>query len=259
MKRTIVILAAVLALAARARAQGYVILTDDRRVDGTSIAARPDGTIVLTTASGQRLEFERARVKLAVAPKPPEIDQAAAAIQAKRYDDAIKLLRDIYARNRFFNWGEMASKQIGRVFAEKGDLPEAVKAYEEHLRRYPAAEQDSEWMWFYLDTLLQAREFAKLEPRLNKMVAEGSRRDAARAQILRGDVRAASNQLEAAVLDYLRAVMFYSTEKDIQPQAMLKTAATLELMRDPRAKDWYRKLVKEFPASAEAAEAKKKL
>lgn len=250
---------ALLAGAVEVFGQAAVVLTDGRRVEGAAIAARPDGTIVLTTASGQQLEFERARVRTAIAPKPREYDEAAAALQAKRYDDAIRLLRDVYARNRFFNWGELASKQLGRVHAEKGDLAEAVKAYEEHLRRFPQAEQDTEWMWLYLSALFQNKDFAKLEPRLNKIVAEGARRDAARAQILRGDLRAANNQMEAAILDYLRAVMFYASEKDLMPQALLKTASALEQIRDPRAKEWYRRLVEEYPASAEAAEAKKKL
>jgi len=238
-------------------AQAYVITTDGRRIDGTAIRARPDGTIILTTGTGQ-LEFSRDRVRQAVAPRPPEFDQAVRALQEKRYDDGIRLLQQVMRNLRFLSWDEQASKLLGRAHWEKGDREGAVRAFEEHLRMFPQAAQDTEWIWFYYEVLLQTQQFQKLEPILNKLVAEGSRRDAARAQIMRGDIRLARNELEAAVLDYLRAVMFYSSEKELMPGAMLRVARTLERMRDPRAKDWYRKVVEEYPQSPEAAEARGK-
>lgn len=253
------VLAIGLAGRAWAQSQSYVILMDDRRIDATSVLARPDGTIVVTTPSGQTLEFERTRVKQAMTPRPPELDQAGAAFQARRFDEAVRLLREVYAKNRYFHWGEQASRLIGRAYAEKGDAAEAIKAFEEHLQRFPRAEQDMEWMWLYMNTLLQAGQSAKLEPRLNRIIAEGARGDAARALILRGDLRLAGNQLEAAVLDYLRTVMFHASEKEQLPTAMFKAAATLERLRDPRAKEWYRRVAEEFPNSPEAAEARKKI
>ncbi len=258
MKRALLTISLALGLAGEVWAQVYVVTTDGRRMEGTAIRARPDGTIILTTATGQ-LEFPRDRIRQAVAPRPPEFDQAMRALQEKRYDEGIKLLRDVIQKARFLTWDETASKLIGRAYVEKGDLPSAIKAFEDHLRMFPQAEQDSDWIWHYYNALLQAKEFAKLEPRLNKLVAEGARKDAARAQIMRGDVRLAANQLEAAVLDYLRAVMFYSSEKDLMPGAMLRTATTLERMRDSRAKDWYRRIVEEFPSAPEAAEARQKI
>lgn len=261
MKKAIfaIVLAAGVAVRVGAQSQSYVILMDDRRIEAANILARPDGTIVLTTPSGQTMEFERARVKQVMTPRPPEMDQAGAAFQARRFDEAIRLLREVYAKHRFFHWGEQASRLIGRAYLEKGDTDDAVKAFEEHLQRYPRAEQDSDWLWLYLSALLKKGDAAKLEPRLNKIIAEGARRDAARAQIFRGDLRLAANQLEAAVLDYLRAVMFYASEKEQLPTAMFKAASTLERLRDPRAKEWYRRVAEEFPNSPEAAEARKKL
>lgn len=258
MKKTILILAATFGLAAGAFAQAFVILTNDQRIEGSAIRARPDGTIVLVTATGQ-VEYPPSRVKQAVAPRPPEFDQAVAHLQARRFDEGIKLLRNVVAKSRFLTWDENASKLIGRAQAEKGDLPEAVKAYEEHLRMFPRAEQDSEWLWGYFNALLPAREFDKLEPRLNKLIAEGGRRDAARAQVMRGDIRLENNQVEAAVLDYLRAVMFYESEKDVLPTAIFRAASGLERLRDPRAKDWFQRVAEEFPASPEGVEARKKL
>lgn len=258
MKRSLLIIGLMVGWASGAWAQAYVVTTDGKRMEGTAIHARPDGSIILITPTG-RLEFPRERVQQAVAPRPPEYDQAVRALQEKRYDDGIRLLREVVKKARYLSWDEAASKLLGRAYMEKGDLPGALAAFEEHIHMFPHAEQDMDWMWHYLEALFQAKEFSKLEPRLNKLVAEGARKDAARAQIMRGDIKAAAGQLEAAVLDYLRAVMFYASEKDLIPGALLRTAQTLERMRDPRAKDWYRRLAEEYPSSPEAAEARAKI
>jgi TolA-binding protein len=97
-----------------------------------------------------------------------------------------------------------------------------------------------------------------LEPLLNKLIESGARGDAARAQIMRGDVRMAQNQVEAAALDYLRTVVLFESEQASQPEALLKTAQALEKLRDARAKEMYRTLAAKYPSSPQAAEARGK-
>ena len=75
------------------------------------------------------------------------------------------------------------------------------------------------------------------------------------ALVLRGDLRASQNQLEPAVLDYLRTVVFYQDEP-CRAEAMYKAAETLAKMRDARAKDWYRQVITEYPESPYATQAK---
>jgi TolA-binding protein len=107
--------------------------------------------------------------------------------------------------------------------------------------------------------LLDAKQFEKLEKSLAETIAAGSRADAARAQIMRGDIRAAQNQLELALQDYLRTVVLFKNERASQPEALLKAAQTLEKLRDNRAADMYRKIVEEYSSSPQAATARAKL
>ena len=78
---------------------------------------------------------------------------------------------------------------------------------------------------------------------------------------MRGDIQAAQNNLDQAVLDYLRTVVLFQDVKDpmIQGEAHYKAAQTLEALRDQRAKEIYQRLVKEFGSSPYAAQAQGKL
>ena len=94
---------------------------------------------------------------------------------------------------------------------------------------------------------------------LKDVIAKGSRSDAARAQIMRGDIKAAQNQVEAAALDYMRTVILFASERSVQPEALMKAAESFEKLRDSRAKDLYKKIVDEFPTSPQAAAARAKI
>lgn len=251
-------LAAAVFLAAAAGEAAYVITTQGQRIDGTDIRAKLDGTITLVTAQGTRT-FMKGQYAKAVADKPPEIDRAAQLVEAKKYDEAIKLLEEVALRYRHLEWDIQALMLLPRVHAMKGDMESAVTAYEKLFAMHGKSREDSDVQWAYFETLLGAGQYDKLEKGLEQLIASGSRTDAARAYLVRGDIRTAQNQLEMAVLDYLRPVVLFASERSVQPMAMLKTAETLEKLRDSRAKEWYKKLVEQFPSSPEANAARAKL
>jgi TolA-binding protein len=109
--------------------------------------------------------------------------------------------------------------------------------------------------------LLAAKQYPALIRELDAVAASGSRPDAALAQIMRGDIQVAQNNLDQAVLDFLRTAILFQDVKDpaIQGEAHLKAAQALEAMREPRAKDMYRRLVEKYPSAPQAAQAKAKL
>ena len=57
-------------------------------------------------------------------------------------------------------------------------------------------------------------------------------------------------------MDYLRVVLLYESEKDVQPEALFKTAEALKALRDPRAPEYSKKLVEQYPDSPYAQKAK---
>lgn len=234
----------------------YVKLANGNLIEGTAIRAKRDGTITIETAAGSRT-FAKGQYAEAVAAPPGEIAQAGAKIQAKQYDAAVPLLEKVVKDYQYLGWDLQALKLLPQVYTMKGAYADAVTAYEKYFRA--SDETDSEAQFGYFEALLQTKAYDRLEPKLNEVIAKGPREDAARAQILRGDIRAAQNQLENAVLDYLRTAILFTAQKDSHPEALFKAASTLEKLKDPRAKDFYQRVVSDYPASSYAPKAKAKL
>lgn len=241
-----------------ATAAPYVVLQGNRRMEGISIRARADGAVILVTAQGP-MEFPRSQIVQAVAVRPAELDHAIRAVHARQFDAAIPVLEKIVQDMRWLTWDEVAVLPLTRALMDKGEPARAVSAFEGVLRYRPDLDKNLDARWLYLRALAAAGKAGDLEPRLNALIQTGPRPEAARAQILRGDLRFAAGQFEAALLDYLRAVRFYEAERALMPEATLKVARSLDKLRDTRAGTWYKKVVDDYPASPEAVEAKGKL
>ena len=245
---------AVLAAATGSQA-AHVITITGQRVDGSDIRAKSNGEIILTTVQGTR-SFYPGQYAKAVADKPAEIDKAAQLTESKQFDEAIKLLEDVILRYRFLDWDNQARALLPKVYMKKGDYAGAISAYDKLFVASPKSKEDAELQWGYRRTLLDAKQYDKLEQQLSGVISAGSRTDAARAQIMRGDAKLAQAQTESAALDYLRTVVLYESEKEVQPEALFKAADALEKLRDARSKEMFRRLVDEYPDSPEAAAAK---
>lgn len=258
---TLILLALSLALGAGAGiAAPYVVLNDNSRVEGTQIRALPNGDINLQVGAGMRT-FPKGSYLKAVADKPKEYDQAMAALQAKKYDEAIKLFEGVVARYRLLNWDIEASRKLAEARLAKGDAEGAVRAYEQLFQVNPAEKKNAESTWGLRRAMLAAKQYSTLMRQLDAVSAAGPRSEAARAQNMRGDIQLAQNNLEPAALDYLRTAILFQDVKDplIQGEACFKAAAALEKMRHANARDLYAKVVKEYPSSPYAAQAAAKL
>ena len=233
----------------------YVITTTDQRIDGTDIRAKSDGEIILTTQQGTR-SFLQGQYKKAVADKPADIDKAVQMVAAKQYDEAIKLLEDVALRYRFLDWDNQARSMLPKIYIQKGDFAAAITSYEKLFAQSPKSKEDIEIQMSYRQALLDAKQYDKLEALLNSVIGTGTRSDAARAFLMRGDIRASQGQTEQALLDYLRVVLLFETEKDVQPEALFKTTEALKAIRDPRAPEFSKKLVEQYPDSPYAQKSK---
>lgn len=262
MKTTKLILTgwAAAALAGAAWAAPYVVLPNGSRVTGSAIRALSNGDVNLTTDVGVRT-FPKGTYAKAVADKPAEFDQAVAALNAKKYDDAIKLFSGVMANLRGLDWDVAAARELPKALLGKGDAEGAVQAYEKLFLLSPAEKQNADVAWAHRRAMLQAKQYPVLLRQLDAVAAGGSRADAARAQIMRGDIQLAQNNLEQAAMDYLRTAILFQDVNDpvIQGEAHFKAAAALEQMREPRAKELYKKVVDQFGASPYAAQAKGKI
>ncbi len=247
-------------LAHAALAAPYVVLLDGRRVEGSAIRALSNGDINLTTSAGVRT-FPRGSYARAVADKPAEYDRAVAAIQAKKFDDAIKLLEGVVTGYRHLGWDVEALKLLPQALLGKGSPEDAVKAYEKLFQTAPNEKQNADVAWGMRRAMLAAKQYPALIRQLDAVAAAGNRPDAARAQTMRGDIQVAQNNIDQAALDYLRTAVLFQDVKDaeIQGEAHFKAAQVLETLRDPRAREMYQRLVATYPSSPYAAQARGKL
>lgn len=252
--------AAIAAMAGQALAAPYVILTDGRRVEGQRIRALPDGTINLVTAQGT-VSYQKGMYTKAVADKPAELGQAESAIAQKNYDAAVKTLEKVAKEYRYLDWDLQAQKMLAKALLAKGDGEGAAKAYAALFQMSPAEKQVSENAWGQRQALLLSKQYATLQRQLDAVAAEGPRSEAAKAQNMRGDIQLAQNNLEDAVMDYLRTAILYQdvADAEIQGEACFKAAQILEQMRDTgRAKDLYRKAATDWKGSSWAQKAQGK-
>ena len=262
MKTIQLVLAGLIAagIAGTAIAAPFVVMPDGNRVQGTAIRALANGDINLTTDMGIRT-FPNGSYAKAVADKPAEYDQAVAALTAKKYEEAAKLFAGIVVSHRNLEWDVQAAKQLPLALLGKGDAEGAVQAYEKLFLLAPAEKQNPDVAWGMRRALLAAKQYAALSRQLDAVAAAGNRPEAARAQTMRGDVQLAQNNVELAALDYLRTAILFQDVRDaaLQGEACFKAAAALEQLRDPRAKDLYKKVVADYGASPYAAQAQGKL
>ena len=236
----------------------YVVTKQGKRIEGTEIRAKATGEIILQTTQGQR-NFSKGQYSRAVADNPPQFDRAKQLINERKFDAAVPILESIVKKYRFLEWDNQARVLLPQVYLGKGDFGAAVKAFEELFRVSPKSKEKEDLLWGYRDTLIKAGKVAQLEPVLDKVIQGGSRADAARAQIMRGDIRRSQGQLESAALDYLRTVILFEKEKSSQPEALFKAASALEELRDRRYKELYKRLANDYPNSPYASEARAKL
>ena len=236
----------------------YVITRDGKKLEGSDIRAKSNGDIILTTSRGTTT-IAKGQYKKAVADKPASLDQAVTAIRDKAYDKAEKLLKDILKQYRYLDWDNKAMTLLARLYRQQGQYAEAADTYEKLFASSDEAKANSELQWEYRETLFEGKQYDKLEPILNRLVKNGPREDAAKAQIMRGDIELEKGQAESALIDYMRTVVLFKNEADLQPEALYKAAGAMEAMRDKRAQVYYEKIITDYPSSPYADKAKEKL
>lgn len=255
-------LAAAIASLALQAPGAYVILNnaDQTRLEGSDIRRKIDGTIILTmqgqTGGTVTREFAPNQLLKAVADAPPELAQAVAAFQAKNYDEVLSKMGTVAREKAGLEVDKQARILMARAFIAQGKAGEAVNQFNDITKNYPDGLKDPALGFEYANALLAAKQFEKLSGALDDLVKDAPRAVAARAQNLRGDMRLGQGQTDAAILDFMRTVVFFGKDaEEAAPEALFKAAQALETKRDPRAKSLYKRLVEEYKDSPQAKAA----
>jgi outer membrane protein assembly factor BamD (BamD/ComL family) len=240
-------LAALLAgvLASGPAEAAFLILKGDRKVEGTSISVSARGQYIIEMATG-RQSYDAGQVLRAEADKPAQYDRAMQFVGARKYDQALPLFQEIVESYKRLTWDNQANMMIARIYTRTGKPKDAVALFTD----LPKSFFDQPDVRFdYWQAMVGAGEFEVLEKDLDDAVATGDRELAARAQIVRGDIKLKRAQFEPAAIDYLRTVVLYKAIEEVQPEALYKAIQALEELRDGRTSDLKERLLKNYPES----------
>lgn len=253
--------AAMLLAGVCAASADYVILPNDTRLEGQIERRRLDGTVIIRVQQGTtaaRQELAKGAYKMAVCDPPPaEFGQAVADFRAKNFQAAIDKLEKVADDKSGQEIDKQCRYLIARALTQAGKAADAVQQFDKLAKIYgEEVRKDPQVAVEYAAALLAAKQHSKLPDVLDLLVKDASRPIAAKAQNLRGQMREQQGQIDAAIIDYMRTVVFF--EKDggeAVPEAMLRAAKALESKRDPRFKMLYKRLVDEYKDSPFAKEA----
>lgn len=250
-----------LVCASSAWAAPYVILKqDNRRIDAQTISGSPTGDVTVIDTAGSKFTFKRDQIANLYVDPPADWNSAKQKAAAGQLDAALADCTKVILGNAGLGYDTMAGDLAIQILLRQKKNDEAAKLAERVIRSNAAALSSSPaFQAAYWRTLLATGKTAQLAEMLDKAIQSGSREDAARAQLVRGDLRLAENKNKEAVLDYLRTAILFEAQKDVQPEALFKAASTFELLRDSaRAKAFYDKVKTEYPDSSYGQQAKSK-
>jgi tetratricopeptide (TPR) repeat protein len=239
-----------------AQAAPFVINSAGTRIDGAAIQSDPDGTVLLTTPQGQMLTFRPGTYRQAFADKPQDLFKVEAMAKNGDLAGAAAILRRVKEEYRFLGWDLRASLMLARVELAQKNFEAAVSEYEELFSGQPQLKTVPVAREHYMQALLGAGRIEETAALIDDDIASGSREAAARAQVVRGDMKVAAGQYEEALLDYLRTAILFKEQSTVLPEATYKTALALKKLNDPRATEYFQKVIDEFPESKFAELAK---
>ena len=250
---------AVLIFSVSVQAAPFVINSAGKRVNGSAIQSAKDGTILLTTLNGQTLTFRKGAYQQAFADKPKEIFQVEGLVKKKNLIAVVEILRRVKEDYQFLGWDQRAGLMLARIYLPLKQYEDSAREYEELFAVQPKFKSVPKERANYMQALLGSERIAEVTKMIDEDIASGSREAAARAQVVRGDMKAAGGQPEEALLDYLRTTILFRAQTDVLPEATYKTAVAIKQLNDPRAAQYFKKVIDEFPKSEFAEQAKEQL
>lgn len=191
----------------------YVVTQSGRQINGSNISATADGSVTLTTATGQSMTFRKGQYKQAAADKPRELMQAEKLLKEGCGDQAVPLLKKVKAEYRFLAWDQTAALLLANYYFEAGRFPEAATAFQ------ALEELDAPAQTRCREALLKSGNMEAVLSMIGDDISSGSREAAARAYLMRGDLKAARGDRAGARRDWLKVATFFRAQKALAQEA----------------------------------------
>jgi TolA-binding protein len=199
-------------------------------------------------------------------PEPVEIAEARTLLAAGKAEEADAKITPIYTLFTPFakipgGWWNEAALLRARVLLARQQNAETEKATKELIAT--TGDEDTRQAAQLINIRLQVALGKRSQA--DTMLEELMRKDvageiAAGAAVLRGDIAYAQKEFEKALEFYLLVPAFHGTEAEVMPAALLGSARSFRGYGDSaRAERAYLDLISGYPASAEAAVAKREM
>lgn len=255
----------VLVAASPLSAQRY-LLKDGKILKQDEVVLKGDVLVKSLGGDAGEMQFPVSQVVRLDWPEPEEIDQARKLLAAGKADEAETKITPIYTQFAPFSkvpggWWNDAALLRARALLARNQLAEAETAAKEVISTSTQVENQQAAQMISVRIQLLLGKPTLAEAKMEELVKQ----DAAEAilaeiAVLRGDIAFGQKEFEKAIELYLLVPAFYGTEEEIMPAALLGSARSLRAYGDAaRAERAYLDLSSAYPASAEAAIAKREL
>lgn len=252
---TILLTALLLTAGVGMAAQGTIITTDGKKLEGEIVWKSRDKTYGIRS-SNVELALEQNMVARLVIPKPPELTAVEASLKkGEGAAAAIPVLNKIINDYFMLTWDKLATRLLAEAYVKDNDAANAIKVCERVIAADPTAAYEGDMAPAYWAALLMGDRTAKLDDLITLAVKKADRTASAFALIMRGDmIRKSGDTNESASRalrdGYLRVVTLYSGIKAAQPEALYKAAKCFEkLGQSSRADQMRTKLKGEYGSS----------
>ena len=192
----------------------HVVNNVGRKINGVRISALEDGSVTLVTASGQKMTFRKGQYREAFADRPNELAQAEALLKQGDGGKAVPLLQKVKAGYRFLGWDGRAIRLLADHYYESGQFKEAALEY-----GLLEALDDPAIQARHREALVKSGDLEQVLPVINADIAGGSREAAARAYLLRGELKAANGDMEGARRDWMKVATLFKAQRELAEQA----------------------------------------
>ena len=186
----------------------HVITMSGRQIKGVEISATADGSVTLTTATGQTMTFRKGQYRSAATDRPKELARAEELIEVGEGERAAPLLKKVKTECRFLAWDQRAIELLADHYFETGQFAAAAAEFQlldvqspEALRKARAA-------------MIQSGDAEIVLKALNEDIAHGDRAAAAKAYLTRGELKAAGGDEEGARSDWLKVALFFKAQRE---------------------------------------------
>lgn len=195
----------------------FVVNNAGRQINGSSISADADGSVTLTTASGQKMTFRKGQYRSATADRPAVLNKAELLLKDGQGEQAVPILKQVKQQCRYLAWDQTAIQLLADYFFSTGQFALALEEFQIlEEQSDPVVQQKIR------EAMMKSGELNAVLAVLNEDIATGSREAAAQAYLMRGELKAVNGDPEGARRDWLKVASFFKAQKELALEAEQK-------------------------------------